>query len=328
MAMLYGEGNRAFSRLQEEIIKSTNDQSIFAWKGYKYENGSLFAPRPSCFRTADQIVSLRHWKNVLEFSLTNAGLDIVLPLLKSNPYPQRDRDGAFCRRRCWIAPLACRYEMDFSGCIALELEETEEKRTLVLHPRTERLFVIEVNAEKISHRMKSVMIRRNNPSSSTQTKTREDLIYQAPNLPPVFNKKCVIQWDGYQSFLQGRQCYPPDSWNERRDVLWVKRGAIVMGALHLLTWNGLDIILRVGYEREEKYGVVGWAKEWIVLEEIKTGTAFHEYCASCNPRPEDGRKEWEIRPVGTTSCLEAKIRGCTTLEEDVFLVQISVKNTK
>ncbi|OCK72862.1 HET-domain-containing protein, partial [Lepidopterella palustris CBS 459.81] len=31
MAMLYGEGDRAFIRLQEEIIKSTNDQSIFAW---------------------------------------------------------------------------------------------------------------------------------------------------------------------------------------------------------------------------------------------------------------------------------------------------------
>jgi hypothetical protein len=124
MAMLYGKGNRAFIRLQEEIIKSTSDQSIFAWKGYKYENGSLFAPRPSCFRTADQIVSLQHWKNVSEFSLTNAGLDIALPLLNSNAYPQRDRDGAFYRGRCWIALLACRYEMDFSGCIALELEET------------------------------------------------------------------------------------------------------------------------------------------------------------------------------------------------------------
>ncbi|OCL00760.1 HET-domain-containing protein [Cenococcum geophilum 1.58] len=40
MAMLYGEGNRAFIRLQEEIIKSTNDQSIFAWNGYNDENGS------------------------------------------------------------------------------------------------------------------------------------------------------------------------------------------------------------------------------------------------------------------------------------------------
>ncbi|KAL8403478.1 hypothetical protein RB594_008655 [Gaeumannomyces avenae] len=31
MPMLYGEGNRAFIRLQEEIIKETNDMTIFAW---------------------------------------------------------------------------------------------------------------------------------------------------------------------------------------------------------------------------------------------------------------------------------------------------------
>ena len=31
MPMLYGEGDRAFIRLQEEIIKNSDDQSLFAW---------------------------------------------------------------------------------------------------------------------------------------------------------------------------------------------------------------------------------------------------------------------------------------------------------
>ncbi|KAH8893429.1 HET-domain-containing protein [Thozetella sp. PMI_491] len=31
MPLLYGEGEKAFQRLQEEIIKQSNDQSIFAW---------------------------------------------------------------------------------------------------------------------------------------------------------------------------------------------------------------------------------------------------------------------------------------------------------
>ncbi|KAF2095563.1 hypothetical protein NA57DRAFT_11197, partial [Rhizodiscina lignyota] len=31
MTMIYGEGNKAFQRLQQEIIQSTNDLSIFAW---------------------------------------------------------------------------------------------------------------------------------------------------------------------------------------------------------------------------------------------------------------------------------------------------------
>ena len=32
MPMLYGEKEKAFQRLQEEIIKTSTDQSIFAWE--------------------------------------------------------------------------------------------------------------------------------------------------------------------------------------------------------------------------------------------------------------------------------------------------------
>lgn len=32
MPMLYGEGNKAFIRLQEEIVKQYDDESLFAWK--------------------------------------------------------------------------------------------------------------------------------------------------------------------------------------------------------------------------------------------------------------------------------------------------------
>lgn len=33
MPLLYGEGAKAFARLQHEIIKSSDDESIFAWRG-------------------------------------------------------------------------------------------------------------------------------------------------------------------------------------------------------------------------------------------------------------------------------------------------------
>ncbi|KAK1956063.1 HET-domain-containing protein [Colletotrichum sublineola] len=43
MPLLYGEGAKAFIRLQEEIINATEDQSIFAWAGshsfYRYRQG-------------------------------------------------------------------------------------------------------------------------------------------------------------------------------------------------------------------------------------------------------------------------------------------------
>ena len=57
MPMLYGEGRRAFRRLQLEIIRASNDQSIFAWgfRGnfdmhFNARTGSVLADDPSFFR--------------------------------------------------------------------------------------------------------------------------------------------------------------------------------------------------------------------------------------------------------------------------------------
>ncbi|KAI1635567.1 hypothetical protein F4809DRAFT_434118 [Biscogniauxia mediterranea] len=89
MPMLYGEGSKAFLRLQEEIIKDSNDLSIFALHQSPakvsdvdcfndqplYDYRSLFATLPSDFKECGQLVHTRndvHWNNA--FSLTNKGL--------------------------------------------------------------------------------------------------------------------------------------------------------------------------------------------------------------------------------------------------------------
>ncbi|KAL4072353.1 hypothetical protein V8B97DRAFT_1870420 [Scleroderma yunnanense] len=52
MPIVYGEGNRAFRRLQLAIIRTSNDQSIFAWdpRGNIRRAGSVLADDPSFFR--------------------------------------------------------------------------------------------------------------------------------------------------------------------------------------------------------------------------------------------------------------------------------------
>ena len=50
MPMLYGEGKKAFHRLQLEIIRMSNDQSIFAWGLGNRLTGSILADDPSFFR--------------------------------------------------------------------------------------------------------------------------------------------------------------------------------------------------------------------------------------------------------------------------------------
>ncbi|PMD49038.1 HET-domain-containing protein, partial [Hyaloscypha variabilis F] len=52
MPLLYGEGERAFLRLQHEIIKKTNDRSIFLWTAVEKSHTSfrnLFAHSPAEF---------------------------------------------------------------------------------------------------------------------------------------------------------------------------------------------------------------------------------------------------------------------------------------
>ena len=58
MPLLYGEGEaKAFSRLQAEIARRTNDQSLFAWGAWLVDAAEcerllcyeLFAPHPGCF---------------------------------------------------------------------------------------------------------------------------------------------------------------------------------------------------------------------------------------------------------------------------------------
>lgn len=58
MPMLYGEGEGAFIRLQEEIMRKSDDPTIFAWtsRDYLENDHSLLARSPLYFRSSGNIV--------------------------------------------------------------------------------------------------------------------------------------------------------------------------------------------------------------------------------------------------------------------------------
>ncbi|KAI6005391.1 heterokaryon incompatibility protein-domain-containing protein [Pisolithus marmoratus] len=55
MPMLYGEGSKAFRRLQLEIIRESNDHSIFAWNPRVLRLGSVLATSPRDFQDCHHI---------------------------------------------------------------------------------------------------------------------------------------------------------------------------------------------------------------------------------------------------------------------------------
>ncbi|KAK7435210.1 hypothetical protein VKT23_019779 [Stygiomarasmius scandens] len=91
MPPIYGEGGeRAFLRLQQEIIRSSNDRSIFAWsvqsdKTDEYDGRGLLARSPSEFRASGEVTvsDVGEVDERSSYSMTNNGLHIYLPFSDS-----------------------------------------------------------------------------------------------------------------------------------------------------------------------------------------------------------------------------------------------------
>ena len=84
MPLLYGEGKKSFLRLQLEIIKRSDDESIFAWttnspKTIREPLGML-ATSPSAFADSSDITLQRFLqKKRFPYQMTNQGLELQIP---------------------------------------------------------------------------------------------------------------------------------------------------------------------------------------------------------------------------------------------------------
>jgi len=117
MPLLYGEGPKAFVRLQEELIKISGDQTIFAWdflpastkepgfpqRRHEYlqnvaldwqsqSRSTMLAPDPVCFARSAEFVPTRYrphdeWEET-PASIVNLGLCIGLVLIEAGPLSQ------------------------------------------------------------------------------------------------------------------------------------------------------------------------------------------------------------------------------------------------
>lgn len=118
MPPIYGEGmNKAFIRLQEEIVKEMNDQSLFAWDvptriaRHSRLWGDAFgilAFAPECFSSSGGIVPIPS-TSMSTYRMTNNGLKIRLQLLPA------DEEGRY------TALLECQREDSLGECIGITL---------------------------------------------------------------------------------------------------------------------------------------------------------------------------------------------------------------
>lgn len=83
MPLLYGEGHKAFIRLQEEILRVSDDHSIFAWRHTNtHSDGGLLAETPDAFKDSENIIA---WNPLTPhnspFTVTNKGVHLDAPFI-------------------------------------------------------------------------------------------------------------------------------------------------------------------------------------------------------------------------------------------------------
>lgn len=132
MPPLYGEGWKAFRRLQLEILGSSDDESIFAWNPFlnNYWDrmvgsaGGLLAQYPADFARSGDIVRSEGDNTRPPYNMTNRGLRIEVSLL---PIP----DSVYGR---YQVPLHCVREGE-DGCLGVIISDG----TLNAEPRKSKL---------------------------------------------------------------------------------------------------------------------------------------------------------------------------------------------
>ncbi|PNP79949.1 hypothetical protein FNYG_06646 [Fusarium nygamai] len=112
MPLLYGEGTNAFLRLQEEIMKRSDDQTLLAW--YLPEDGpvesGVLATSPAAFANCKDFIPCDVGMATPPFQITNKGLRIEMPVSSDN-----FSDGRY-------GLLQCRTKQDPTTMIAIPLD--------------------------------------------------------------------------------------------------------------------------------------------------------------------------------------------------------------
>lgn len=189
MPMLYGEGSRAFQRLQEEILRSTDDESIFAWidKNAKDDDlHGLLADDPEKFENSGNIGPLpdQHAERK-PLQSTNLGLSIERDLVNGRMPLLCGYRGRAGYLSVVIAPVGRQYARrqlaQLPGCA--HLEQTGSLSFPQVIPHMDRF-----------HPMHETVIRY---SISVSHRTTQDNIYvelgQQAKLHPMsaFNQECA-----------------------------------------------------------------------------------------------------------------------------------------
>lgn len=221
MPLLYGEGKvKAFRRLQEEIMKTSEDETLFAWESTELtadpSSGDALASDPSDFSEARDLLPFASDDPVIPYALTHRGLRIWLQidLYCDEIRPLRSPVMLRSPFRLHAAVLRCHVAHDFNHVVVIPLSHLTAN--LYIRDTTTNVGLLPVWCLKRFSPTGEVYIR-NNRITSISNSVRRRFGFLIRVIPPGFR---IVR------------AFPTESWN-RKDRIMQGEG----NAQGLRYWN-------------------------------------------------------------------------------------------
>ena len=202
MPLLYGEGRKAFLRLQRELISNYSDESIYAWVPSSWHPSGddltgMLASEPRCFALSGSIVSTElSGMRQTPFSITNRGISMTLPSLcgkkkKLEVYLRSERLGVRIPGAYQI-PMACANVDDIEAPLKLYLREYTDGSYARDHVRDDVRYGLGYFTKYSTEGLKWKTFHVSLSSPCPQPQLSSYRHYPAPGLYPSFDGGRVI----------------------------------------------------------------------------------------------------------------------------------------
>jgi ankyrin repeat protein len=169
MAMIYGEGEKAFLRLQEEIMKISDDYSLFAWESVD-SRGGLLATSPAAFSNSSKIIPLDS-SGTLSGAITvdNKGIHLHLRFMDIGRTSFQD---------ITLAIIPCTVEGGKGEKVAIYVRAISETRRYCMRAMSKRVELLNLkDSGNLKYHEESICIRRECLTRRSQSALPKAAVY-------------------------------------------------------------------------------------------------------------------------------------------------------
>jgi hypothetical protein len=324
MLTQYGEGEqRAFFRLQEEIVKISADQSLFAWDvgEIKANEGLLFAPSPKCFKGRGHITPSEQ-SLPTAFHMNNRGLNIEIQGFRAL---SNSTDASSGGRHQAI--LDCRSTISPSSAILINLNPAGQGEFCIspdTSRRCEDIDWLELRRRESMTRFlrRKITITRN---ARISERSQPDIRSEGPPLYTML--RLDLHTEGLLADQQGPTicaAYPPQSWTADLSTCQPKPGhGADQGVAARIRYRVLDSVTRSECTQEFilafAYGPTARANPYVLNDPNELAQFTYPALPVLLAAP---AKEFDLLPVSQAAGLEqacARVASMWRLREDPLM---------